>query len=107
MTDPRFDLIREWAEKRGLYEGGDPATQLVKLVEEQGELARALLKDKPEDAIDAIGDIVVVLTNLAALISKKYEGNTTSITLESCLYYAYQEIKDRTGSMKNGTFVKD
>ena len=33
----RFDKIRLWANDRGLYDGGDPKTQALKLVEEVGE----------------------------------------------------------------------
>ena len=58
-----FDLIREWAEQRGLYEKGDPKTQYLKLVEEVGELGRAILKEDHVEQCDAVGDIVVVLTN--------------------------------------------
>jgi len=95
---PIFDLIRYWANERGIYEKGNPHTQYVKLQEEAGELAKALLnKDKPEIK-DAIGDIVVVLTNLAYL-----EG----ITIEECIKSAYAEISDRKGKMINGTFVKE
>ena len=93
-----FDYIRDWAEKRGLYEKGDPKTQTLKLMEEAGEICRAVLKkDKPE-VIDGIGDCVVVLTNLAYLCG-------TSI--EECIELAYDEIKNRTGKMDNGTFKKD
>ena len=93
-----FEDIREWAANRGLYEKGDTKTQYVKLQEEAGELAKALLnKDKPEIK-DAIGDIVVVLTNLAYL-----EG----ITIEECIKSAYAEIANRKGKMINGTFVKE
>ena len=61
----KFDLIRQWAKDRGIYDKGNSHTQYVKLIEEAGELAKALLKkDKPE-IVDAIGDMVVVLTNLA------------------------------------------
>ena len=95
---PIFDLIRYWANERGIYEKGNPHTQYVKLQEEAGELAKALLnKDKPEIK-DAIGDIVVVLTNLAHL-----EG----ITIEECIKSAYAEIANRKGKMINGTFVKE
>ena len=67
-------------------------------MEESGELAKALLnKDKPE-IIDAIGDMVVVLTNLAAI-----EG----LQIEDCIDTAYNVIKKRTGKMINGTFVKE
>ena len=66
-TDERFDLIRDWAATRGLYQQGNPHTQYVKLQEEAGELAKALLKNDQPEVVDAIGDMVVVLTNLAHL----------------------------------------
>ena len=64
----RFDLIRQWAKERGLYDKGDPKTQTLKLMEEAGEICRAVLKDDREQIIDGIGDCVVVLTNLAELV---------------------------------------
>jgi NTP pyrophosphatase (non-canonical NTP hydrolase) len=92
-----YDLIRDWAANKGIYASGDSKTQYVKLMEEAGELAQAILKrDKPEIK-DAIGDMVVVLTNLAHL-----EG----FDIEDCITSAYTVIKDRTGEMQNGTFVK-
>ena len=97
-TTLRFDLIRQWAKDRGIYDKGNSHTQYVKLMEEAGELAKALLnKDKPE-IVDAIGDMVVVLTNLA-----HQEG----FAIESCIDSAYDVINKRTGKMINGTFVKD
>ena len=93
-----FDLIREWASDRGLYEHGDRKTQALKLVEEVGETCRAILKDNDSDIEDGIGDCVVVLTNLAEL-----QGTT----IEACIERAYNEIKDRTGHMNKGTFKKD
>ena len=94
----RFDKIRLWADERGLYEGGDTKTQSLKLVEEVGEICRAILKDNHSDIEDGIGDAVVVLTNLAEL-----QGTT----IEACIDRAYEEIKNRTGKMSNGTFKKD
>ncbi len=95
--EDRFELIRQWAHSKGIYDKGDSKTQYIKLMEESGELAKALLtKDKPE-IIDAIGDIVVVLTNLAAL---------ENVTIEDCIDSAYTVIKNRVGKMENGTFVK-
>lgn len=93
-----FELIREWADARGLYEHGDIKTQTLKLVEEVGETCRAVLKDDDHAAIDGIGDCVVVLTNLAELLG---------VSIEDCIEQAYNEIKDRTGKMDNGTFKKD
>jgi NTP pyrophosphatase (non-canonical NTP hydrolase) len=69
----QFDLIREWADERGLYENGDPKTQALKLVEEVGEIARAILKEDDCEIVDGIGDCVVVLTNLAELIGEPIE----------------------------------
>ena len=98
QTSTQFDLIREWAEERGLYLHGDPKTQTLKLMEEAGEICRAVLKDNQDDVIDGIGDCVVVLTNLAEL---------HGVTIEHCIGVAYDEIKNRTGKMDNGTFKKD
>ena len=94
----RFDKIRLWAEDRGLYHKGDPKTQTLKLMEEAGEICRAVLKKVEEQIIDGIGDCVVVLTNLAHL---------AGTSIEECIDAAYEEIKDRTGKMSNGTFKKD
>lgn len=93
-----FDKIREWAHAKGIYMHGDPKTQYIKLQEESGELAKALLKNDEAEVIDAIGDMVVVLTNLARL--KGYK-------IEDCIDSAYNVIAKRTGKMENGTFVKD
>ena len=93
-----YDLIREWANERGIYKSGDTKTQFAKLQEEAGELARAILKNDKPEFIDAIGDMVVVLTNLAAL-----EG----LKIEDCINSAYDVIKSRHGKMVNGTFVKE
>jgi len=93
-----FNRIRTWAETRGLYKAGDPMVQYVKLQEEAGELAKALLKDDQPEVIDAIGDMVVVLTNLA---------HQRGVYIEECIQTAYEVINKRTGKMINGTFVKD
>ena len=93
-----YDLIRQWADERGIYKNGDTKTQFIKLQEEAGELARAILKNDKLEFMDAIGDMVVVLTNLAALDGLK---------IEDCIISAYNVIKSRQGSMVNGTFVKE
>jgi NTP pyrophosphatase (non-canonical NTP hydrolase) len=98
VDNDRFELIRDWAKQRGLYDKGDTKTQFCKLMEEAGELGRAVLKNDNEEFIDAIGDMVVVLTNMAHL------GGTT---IEECIDSAYKVISKRTGKMVNGTFVKD
>ena len=94
----RFELIRQWAHTRGIYDKGNSKTQYIKLMEESGELAKALLNEDKPEIIDAIGDMVVVLTNLAAL---------ENVTIEDCIDSAYKEISNRKGKMINGTFVKE
>ena len=93
-----FDCIRIWANERGLYDKGDVKTQYIKLMEETGEIGRAILKNDTEQIIDGIGDAVVVLTNLAEL---------NGVSIEDCIQEAYNVIAKRTGKMINGTFVKD
>ena len=93
-----FDLIRMWANQRGIYEHGDTKTQSLKLVEEVGEICRAILKEDHDEVVDGIGDAVVVLTNLAEL---------QGVSIEKCINVAYNTISQRSGKMVNGTFKKD
>lgn len=93
-----FKNIRIWANDKGIFEKGDVKTQYIKLQEEAGELAKALLNNDKEEIIDAIGDCVVVLTNLSKL---------AGYNIEDCIYSAYNVISKRTGKMENGTFVKN
>lgn len=92
-----YEKIRGWAKERGIYDKGDDKTQYVKLMEENGELASALLKNNEAEIRDAIGDIVVVLTNLAYL---------RGYAIEDCIEEAYKVIENRQGTMINGTFEK-
>ena len=93
-----FEPIRKWAGDKGIYEKGDVKTQCLKLMEEAGELSKAILNNDEVEFEDAIGDCVVVLTNLAKL------GN---MNIEDCINSAYGVIAKRTGKMENGTFIKD
>jgi len=92
------DKILEWAEPKGLLNPGLASKQFMKLVEEVGELSNAMLKDKKEEIIDALGDIQVVLTILAKQLD---------LDLDECLKSAYNQIKNRKGKTINGTFIKD
>lgn len=120
-----FKSIRKWAKERGIYEKGDTKTQFLKLMEEVGELGKAILKKDAEETKDAIGDIVVVLTNLTELANKDifvkdvklgtthggkfniYHEVEMDITIEDCINSAYEVIAKRKGEMINGTFVKN
>lgn len=91
-------LIRKWAEDRNLIEGSDPFRQLPKLVEELGEACGGLVRGDIEKYKDGLGDAVVVLVIMAA---------QKGLTLEECIDYAYNEIKDRKGKMVDGVFIKE
>lgn len=82
-----YDDIREWAQERGIFDKATPQTQFVKLMEEVGELARAM-QDKSKGKAGAQADL-------------------SDLKIEWCIHEAYQEIKGRTGIMVGGTFVKD
>lgn len=91
-----IDQIAQWHHDRNLIEGSDDKTQFAKLISEAGELATNIAKGK--DCRDDIGDMMVVLINIAE--RNKY-------TIEECLRTAYNDIKDRKGKMIDGTFVKE
>ena len=90
-------LVIDWAKKRGL-DTADPTKQMLKVMEEVGEVASALAKDDKDELIDGIGDVVVTLIILA-------EQN--GLTLKECLESAYGEIANRKGKTINGIFIKD
>ena len=96
--DIDFNSIRHWADTRGIVQKGNDKVQYIKLMEEAGELAQALLKQDKVEIKDAIGDMVIVLANLSEL-----EG----FKIEDCIDESFNVISKRTGKMVNGTFVKD
>lgn len=93
----KFDKIRQWAFDKGILTNGDAKTQSLKLMEEAGEIAKAVLRNNTEEGIDGIGDCVVVLTSLA-----HFHG----VHIEACIDAAYNVIESRTGTMRDGNFVK-
>lgn len=93
-----IDVIR-WAQARKIIPNSTPGAQLLKAFEEMGELAGATSKGNIEGVKDGVGDVMVCLINYCAL---------QDIDLVECLIGAYNEIKDRKGTlMPNGAFVKD
>ena len=91
--------IVQWAEARKIIPNSTPATQLLKAVSEMGELADATIKGDKEDILDAVGDVMVCLVNYCAL---------QDINLVSCMQVAYDQIKNRKGTLlPNGVFVKE
>lgn len=96
MKDLVEDVIK-WAEDRDLIHEENTTKQMVKVVEEVGELAAALLRDKKADIVDSIGDSLVTLIILSAQLN---------LDPLMCLDKAYQEIAGRSGETINGTFIK-
>ena len=91
------ELIKKWAVDRNVV-SGNPKAQMVKLLEEAGELAEGINKNKQDLIIDSIGDIYVVLVILCMQLD---------LDIKDCIKAAYEEIKDRKGKLVNGLFVKE
>tara|TARA_Y100000114_G_C11535602_1_gene220119 strand:- start:47 stop:352 length:306 start_codon:yes stop_codon:yes gene_type:complete len=93
--------VERWAFDNGLMTDIQPNMQLIKLVEELGETARAFAHDDEDALRDGIGDCAVCLIVLAM------QTQGRSGAFERCLEQAYNEIRYREGKMKNGLFVKE
>lgn len=91
-----IEKIEDWHHARNLIKGATDKDQLAKLIQEVGELSDNICKQK--DVSDDIGDIMVVLINIAV---------RNGISLEHCLEVAYDDIKDRKGTMVDGVFIKE
>lgn len=91
------ELIEKWAREKNL-DIAEPEKQMLKVVEEVGEVAAALARNNKNDLRDGIGDVVVTLVILAM---------QNDMDLYECLNQAYNEIKDRKGKNVNGVFVKE
>ena len=95
-----ISLIRQWGTDRNIIGPNAKATihtQFEKLREEFMELEDAIVREDQHELVDAIGDCTVVLILLAEL---------AGVSFETCLVAAFEEIRDRKGSMIDGCFVK-
>jgi len=91
--------IIQWAEARKIIPNSTPEVQLLKAISEMGELADATIKNDQEAIVDAVGDVMVCLINYCAL---------QNINLVDCMEVAYDQIKNRRGTLlPNGVFKKD
>lgn len=95
-NDELIKKVLEWGEDKGL---NDPKAQLNKVIEEVGEIAHEVTRNKKGDELkDAIGDSLVTIIILSGICG---------FDPMDCLRMAYSEIKDREGTTENGTFVKE
>ena len=93
-----LEVIR-WAENRKIIPNSTPQAQLLKAYSEMGELCDALSKNDIAEIKDAVGDTVVCLIGMCALLD---------INITDCLELAYNEIKDRKGTLlPSGVFLKE
>ena len=88
--------VVSWHHARNLIEGSTDKDQFCKLLQEVGELSESICKGR--DVADDIGDIIVVLINIA-------ERN--ALDINDCLIVAWEDIKYRKGRMIDGVFVKE
>lgn len=100
-----IDQIEDWGVARNITEDGGATSksQMHKCMEELIEWfeADALVPyfvEAIEDKIDAFGDMLVCLIQAMRL---------SDVTMEECLRHAWEQIKDRKGTMVNGKFVKE
>ncbi len=94
-----INKIITWGYNRKITINGQPMTQAIKTLEECHELLEAINKDDKKEIMDAIGDIVVTLVMQCEL---------QDFNLEDCVEAAYNEIKDRRGTLnKVGDFIKE
>jgi NTP pyrophosphatase (non-canonical NTP hydrolase) len=96
--DNLIENVTQWAHDKGILVSDNAPKQMLKVLEEVGETAGALLKSKDEEIKDGIGDSFVTL-----IILSKQLG----LEPAECLEAAWNEIKDRTGKTVNGVFVKN
>ena len=107
------DAIQTWHTDRNLIDGSSDKDQIVKLVEEFGELSRSIIRTPKatekwlnengypvsrDNLRDSIGDMIVVLINIAM---------RNNLSLYECMAKAYDEIKGRKGKMVDGSFIKE
>lgn len=93
-----ISLTLAWSYERNVIKGSDSKSQLNKLIEEIGELAEGINKKIDKKVKDGLGDMLVVMINIA---------EQQNLTLQECLEHAYTEIKDRKGIMIDGIFIKE
>ena len=91
--------VIRWAEARKIIPNGTPMAQAAKTIEEVGELVAAINAGDINAMRDAYGDILVTLI---------IGSDLANISLLEALEVAYDEIKDRKGTLTpEGIFVKE
>ena len=96
--DELIENVKKWAEEKNLLKKENSKAQMLKVLEEVGETAGALLKNKNKEIIDGLGDSFVTLIILCFQLD---------LEPKQCLQSAWDEIKNRKGKTVNGTFIRE
>lgn len=92
-------LVIQWAQDRKIIQNSTAQAQFMKAVSEMGELSDALMRGNGGEIEDGVGDVFVCLINLCAMLG---------FNPVYCLELAYEEIKDRKGTLlPSGVFQKE
>ena len=104
------DAVIEWGAQRGLHEDLNLGPQLIKALEELGEVAAGVARTDHNKILDGVGDLLVVLLQFGAVHGKHLASWNMDITphnyLLRCLQIAYSQIQNRKGKTVDGVFVK-
>lgn len=100
MSYAEYEMkILRWSEAREIIPNSTALAQLQKLEEEVNELRDGITSNNMEKIVDGVGDCAVVLINICALLD---------INLTDCLAHAYEQIKNRRGTLgADGIFYKE
>lgn len=85
-----------WAERTGIADLA-PHKQLLKTMEELGEVAGALVRGKEDELKDGIGDVFVTI----AIVARQ-----AGLSIEDCVQMAVETIEPRKGLVVDGVFIK-
>ena len=96
--DELIKNVKLWADEKNILKKENSHAQMLKVLEEVGETAGALLKKKEKEIIDGLGDSFVTLIILCYQLD---------LEPENCLQAAWDEIKNRKGKTVNGTFIRE
>ena len=96
--DELIKNVKIWAENKNLLKKENSHAQMLKVLEEVGETAGAILKNKDQEIIDGLGDSFVTLIILCYQLG---------LEPKDCLQAAWEEIKNRKGKTVNGTFIRE
>lgn len=98
--------VEQWSDNKGITDKSSPEVQWMKVIEELGELSKAISESREDDMVDGFGDVLVtlIIENYLLRKSGKLKENQT---VEHCLGVAYDVIKDRDGEIVDGMFIKE